>query len=327
MHPTGSWLPAAALVLVLGISASASASESGCDRPVADLLPILERMERSWSEVTDYTARLLKTERLVDGTVTEENGIIRFRKPDQLHLRVTEGPNTGAVVLFPKPGTKDIVLGRPGGVSGTVAGLLVKLPAIGGLVPHEFPLDDPRLTDGQHHPLPDSSIGGMIELIADNVKTAARHREGSVCLRESETIAGHRSVTLEVHLPADKGSWHTATKGESLWRIGQDYAQDRYVILYNNPKVRRWNSLRAGTRVFVPRYYAPRAMLWVSEEVHLPVRLRMYDNDGRIYESYTNADLRIDVGLSDDDFDPERLGFPSKDTAPSRPRARPASIR
>ena len=327
MHPTRSWLPETALVLLLGVGAATSASARECTRPVADLLPILDRMEQSWSQVSDYTARLVKTERFVDGTSTKENGVIRFRKPNQLHLRVVEGPNAGAELLFPKPGTEDVVLGRPGGVSGRVAGLLASLPAIGGLVPHEFSLDDPRLLDGQHHPLPDSSLEGMIRLIAVNVRNAAERGEGSICFHDSELVGGHRSMKLEVRLPSDEGSWHTAAKGDSLWSIGEEYDQDRYVILYNNASIKRWNNLPAGARIFVPRYYAPRTMLWVSEEVHLPVRLHMYDDDERLYEAYTNAGLRVDVGLSDEDFDPVRHGFPAIGTPQTRPRARPASTR
>jgi len=310
MHPTRIRLPLAALALLLGIASAAAASDRDCIRPIADLLPIVERMERSWNGVSDYTARLVKTERFVDGALTEEYGNIRFRKPNQLYLRVIDGPNAGAVLLFPKPGTDDVILGRPGGVSGTVAGFLVNLPAVGELIPHEFDLRDSRLLDGQHHPLPDSSVGGMIRLISANVRNAARRSEGRVCFHDTEIIDGHPSSKFEVRLPSDEGFWHTAAEGETLWGIGEDYGQDRYVILYNNASVERWNDLPAGTRVFIPRYYAPRTELWVSDEVHLPVRLRMYDDDERLYESYSNAGLRVDVGLTDKDFDPARHGFP-----------------
>ena len=313
----------AALALFLGFVASASAADVACQRPVSDLLPVLHRMERSWSRVSDYTSRLVKTERFVDGTLTKERGIIHFRKPNQLHLRVVEGPNAGAEVLFPKPGTDDVILGRPGGVSGTVAGFLVSLPAVGGLIPHEFDLHDPRLLDGQHHPLPDSSLGGMIRLIATNVRIAARRGEGGVCFHASEVVAGHRSTKIEVHLPADRGLWHTVAEGETLWSIGEDYGQDRYVILYNNGATDEWDDLPPGTRIFIPRYYAPRAVIWISEDIDLPVRLRLFDDQGRLYESYTNAGLAIDVGLDDEDFDPARHGFPAGGRA-DRPAERKA---
>ena len=151
------------LVLVLaGVTASPTlaAAQALCTRPVADAIPLLETMEASWERVSDYTAELLKTERFVDGTITTERGAIAFRKPNQLHFRLLEGPHAGAELLFPKPGTDDVVLARPGGVSGALAGFLINVPGIGSLVPYEFALDDDRLMAGQHHPVTTSTIAG-----------------------------------------------------------------------------------------------------------------------------------------------------------------------
>lgn len=291
--------------------APAAGAENPCFRPVTEVLPLLEKMERSWDEVTDYTAILLKTERFIDGTVTKERGMIKFRKPNQLYLHVLQGANQGAEVLFPKPGTDSVVLGRPGGVSGALAGFLVKVPAIGGLIPYEFDLDEGRLMKGQHHPLTDSTIKGMLRLVSVNVRAAARNREGAACVHPVERVDGKRALRLELRAPANAGTWHTVVEGETLWSIGGDYRQDRYVILYNNPSMDPVNPLPAGAKVFVPRYYAPRSVIWVGEASSLPLRLQMFDREGRLYESYTNTRLEIDVGLTDEDFDPVRHGFPA----------------
>lgn len=303
--------------MVLGLPAApvASALESVCQRPMFHAMPLLEKMERSWDEVSDYTAILLKTERFVDGAVTEERGFIKFRKPHQIYFNLLDGDNAGAELLFPKPGTDSLVLGRPGGVPGAVAGFLISMPAIGNLIPFEFALEDRRLMVGQHHPLPDSTISGMMRLISVNVRTANRHLEGSMCFHASESVHGRPATKLEVRLPADVGVWHTATRGETFWTIGKDYGQDRYVIAYNNPSVDPENPLSAGDRIFVPRYYAPRALIWVSEASSLPLRMQIFDRENRLYEAYSNVDLRIDVGLTDEDFDPVRHGFPSVTTS------------
>ena len=291
------------------------AAEGHCTRPVADAIPLLETMERSWSEVSDYTAHLVKTERFVDGTTATERASIAFRKPNQLYLRLLEGPNAGAELLYRKPGTDDVILVRPGGVSGTLAGFLVKVPGIGTLIPYEFALDDDRLMAGQHHPLPDSTIAGMLRLISVNLRAAAKREEGAMCIHPSELIDGHRAIKIEVLLPPDVGTWHRVMDGETLKTISEDYGQDRYVILYNNPSIHSKESLSAGDRIFVPRYYAPRTLLWVSEASDLPVKLQMSDVEKRLYEAYTNLELRIDVGLDDKLFDPVQHGFPA--AAPS----------
>ena len=116
-------------------------------------------------------------------------------------------------------------------------------------------------------------------------------------------------------LPPDVGTWHRVVDGETLKTISEDYGQDRYVILYNNPSMHSKESLSAGDRIFVPRYYAPRTLLWVSDASDLPVKLQMSDVEKRLYEAYTNLELRIDVGLDDKLFDPVQHGFPA--AAPS----------
>ena len=306
-----------AALLAAGVIAApvASSAETACNRPVTDAIPLIEKMERSWAEVSDYTSTLLKTERFIDGTVTEARGQVKFRKPDQLYLHVLERANAGAELLFPNPRTNSVILGRPVGVSGAVAGFLVKVPSIGRLIPYEFDLEDGRLMNGQHHPLPDVTIAGMIDLISVNLKTAARRREGSMCFRAGELVDGGRAIKLEVLFRFEEGIWHTVARGETLWTIGKDYGQDRYVIQYNNPSANPAKALPAGARIFVPRYYAARVLIWVSESSHLPVKLHMYDAEGRLYEAYSNADLRLDVGLTGDDFDPVLYGFPAVTSA------------
>jgi hypothetical protein len=219
------------------LATGASAAVNNCDQPITDVLPLLEKMERSWNEITDYTAYLHKTERFIDGTVTEERAFIKFRKPDQLYLRFLEGANPGAELLFPKPGTDSVILARPGGAAGAVAGFLMKVPAIGRLVPYEFDLHDARLMAGQHHPLPDSSLAAMMQLISVNVRTAVERLEGSMCFHAGERIDEKPTTKFEVRLPPESGVWHTIADGETLWTIGTDRAQDRYVILYNNPSL------------------------------------------------------------------------------------------
>jgi hypothetical protein len=300
-----------ALAVALLATPVARASDNPCFRPVAEFIPLLEKMEQSWDAVTDYTTLLVKTERFVDGTITDQIGLLKFRKPNQLYLHVLEGTNEGAELLFPKPGTDSVVLGRPGGVTGAVAGFLVKVPAIGSLVPYEFDLADGRLMEGQHHLLTDSTIDGMMRLVSVNLRLAARNREGAACLHPVELVGGKRARRLELLAPVDAGTWHTVADGETLWTIGGDYGQDRYVIIYNNPSIDESKPLPVGEKIFVPRYYAPRAVIWVGEASNLPLKLQMFDRERRLYESYANTELRIDVGLPDEDFDPVRHGFPA----------------
>jgi negative regulator of sigma E activity len=52
-------------------------------------------------------------------------------------------------------------------------------------------------------------------------------------------------------------------------------------------------------------YYSYRAELNLDLEKKLPIRVRIYDWDDMLVESYGYEDVRLDAGLTEADFDPE----------------------
>ena len=51
-------------------------------------------------------------------------------------------------------------------------------------------------------------------------------------------------------------------------------------------------------------YYGYRATVAIDEEWKLPVAVKVYDWDDKLVENYHYSDIRVNVGLSDKDFDP-----------------------
>ena len=52
------------------------------------------------------------------------------------------------------------------------------------------------------------------------------------------------------------------------------------------------------------KYYGYRATVAIDEEWKLPVAVKVYDWDDKLVENYHYSDIRVNVGLSDKDFDP-----------------------
>jgi len=266
-------------------------------------LRIVESMEDAWENVTDYTAVIAKKERFRDGTVKSQRVLVKFRKPADQYLGVREGPNKGAELLYPTGGGNDLILGHPGGFTGTVARFLRRLPGIRRAVPEEFSIEDPRLLKGQHHTILDLNLGKMVRLIAQAVRTSAEYGEGQIIVHPSEDVDGRPAEVLELLYPPDAGFMLTVQQGDTLFTVARESGQDVFAILYNNPEIGGATDLRAGQRIFVPRYYAARAVVWIGHEPRLPLRLEIYDGQGRLYESYEHSELAINVGLTDMDFD------------------------
>jgi len=52
-------------------------------------------------------------------------------------------------------------------------------------------------------------------------------------------------------------------------------------------------------------YYSHRALLCINLETHLPNRLKIWDAENRLIEFYQYLDVKTNVGLTAEDFDPE----------------------
>ncbi len=298
-------LSAVTLTLIGMILPGAPASRPRQD-PQVNLertLEIIGSMEDAWETITDYTAIVAKTERFRDGTVRSEQALVKYRKPADHYLRVLDGDDKGAEVLYPTGDNSDLILAHKGGVTGAVARFIGGIPGIGGVIPKEFGIEDPRLLARQHHIIFDINLGKVGRLIAQPVRTSAEHGEGQIIFHPSEEVNGRPADVMELLYPADAGIIRTVQEGDTLFSVAPEWGQDMAVILYNNPEIDGPTDLRAGQSIFVPRYYGARVVLWIGQQPRLPLKLEIYDSMGRLYESYEHSELRINIGLTDMDFD------------------------
>ena len=274
-----------------------------------EVLGLLADMEQAWSQIEDYSKLVDKTERLVNGDVTEQTVFIKFRRPGQYYMTVLEGPNKDGELIYPAREGSDLALAHAGGFKGGFARFLQKTVILARVVPTEFRLDDPTLGEWQHQTATDTSIGATIAQIAGNVRRAIENGEGEIAVSDECDDSGNCLLKLDFSLPAEVGETHEVVKGETLWSIAADYGRPMYVIWYNNPTVRGPRKLKPGQTVFVPRYYSARGTVWVSPESLLPQRIEIFDAEGRLYERYTYRDLQLNIGLTDLDFDPENPDY------------------
>lgn len=65
---------------------------------------------------------------------------------------------------------------------------------------------------------------------------------------------------------------------------------------------------RAPGGKFSP-YYAPRAKICFNAKTRMPTRVTIWDDEDNIVEDYSYADVRLNPGLTDADFDPENPNY------------------
>jgi LysM repeat protein len=253
-------------------------------------------MGEAADRITDYTMTLVRQERMGEALQPERTAIEKWARPYRLYLKDIEGPDAGQEILFVRGWNDDRLRAHKGGILGLFT---VSLDPYGA-----------KATAHAHHPVTDVSLPGFVKTVLDNVNEARRRDEGSVRGVGRETLRGRPSLALELTSPR-AGDLHVMKKGETLWDVARETGQTMYVILHAN-RDKGWrgpHDPRPGDSVFVPRYYAGKVLLWVDEELRLPIQALIYDFDGNLYERYEHRDLRVNVGLADADFDPRNPAY------------------
>lgn len=284
-----------ALVLLAASLALAAPSAGTSAGPALDRDPRawLHAMGEATRSLADYTMTLHKREWIDDeGMSPEEIVEVKWARGDRYYFKKIRGSGKGREVLFKRGWNGDQLR-----VSlNTWPNIRLNLDPYGKLA-----------LEGLNRPVFETSIVYIVNTILGNAATGDRRADGKMVFVGPDTVLGRHCVKLDIQGPTHAGSWYTAQPGENLLQIAEKLGHAVRTISHAN-RGKRWNdvfSVRAGDRIYVPRYYASRIELWIDDQTHLPVQASIYDDDGVLFEHYEHWDLKANVGLTDTDFSPD----------------------
>jgi hypothetical protein len=237
-----------AAILFLGIVAGTALPSWGTTE--AELLQFLDRADRSYAEVNDYTAILLRREWIEEALRPQETILLKFQRPFRVYMRWIEGPGKGREGLYVAGAHKDKFL-------------VQEARGFRSLVTAVLDPSHPRVLEESRHPITDVGIGRLLEIIGENTRRAARGGVLRLVDRSPGTVGDRRVHQVEGILPRNSG---------------------------------------AG-------YYCYRVLVSFDQENDLPIRVVVYDWDDRVVEEYVYTQLRLNAGLTDQDFDPENQDY------------------
>jgi outer membrane lipoprotein-sorting protein len=275
-----------AVVLLLAVAANAAVP-----RYDADAVSALAAMEKGAAATNDYTMSLVKRELFGTELSPAETIAIKWQRPQRIYLHETVGMREGQEVIYVPGWNKNR--------------LKVHKWFNWNLDPYGT-----LAMAHTHHPITEVSLVRLVDLVLDNVRRARAKNVGTLASFGSETLFGRRVVRVEATTPPT-GTSPTVEKGQTLWDIAKATGQSMYVILHAN-KSRGWTQAdhpKPGDAAIVPDFYAGRVVLWIDQELQLPIEVDLYDHEGHLYEHYEHHDLRVNVGLTDVDFDPKNPAY------------------
>lgn len=286
------WVGVAGCLLGFIIGSVQAAAGEPMDNP-------LDRATRSLEasrSLTDYTAVLVKRERFGKKLAQEEEILFKFAKPFRVYMRWVGKVNRGQEALYVQGENKDRLKAHKGGFLGLVS---VNVNPIGSMA-----------MDGQHHPVFHAGIEATTVLVIRDLKRGLARKEVRVMDRGEVNLDGRAVVKVEAFFPETlAGETHHAKDNDTLWDVAERYDQDMYVILSANKGVDGPADIRGGQSLLVPHYYCQRSVSYFDVGTNLLVKIENYDWNGDLYESYYYKDLKLNVGLTDEDFDPKNKGY------------------
>jgi nucleoid-associated protein YgaU len=261
----------------------------------AEALDTLDAMGKAAAATNDYTMRLVKRELFDTKLSPEETIVIKWQRPQRVYLHELVGAYEGQEVLYAPGWNKNRIKVH----SGSFPDITLNLDPYGSLAMAH-----------SHHPLPQVSLVQLVDRILDNVRRARAKSVGTLQFEGRDEVLGRQAARLEATMPPT-GTTPTIERGQTLWDIAKATGQSMYVILHAN-RTRQWRQgghPTPGDAVVVPEYYAGRMVVWVDDELHLPIQVDLYDHEGKLYEHYEHHDLAVNVGLTDADFDPKNRAY------------------
>ncbi|MBK9756318.1 MAG: DUF1571 domain-containing protein [Nannocystis sp.] len=151
---------------------------------------LLGAMEAAYAGVKDYTATLLKQERVKGKLLPRETIQVKFRKPFSIYMKWTGSEKAGQEVLYVRGRNDGQMRAHPG----SFPDVTVSLKPGSGLAMR-----------GNRHPITEASLGDVLALMLRDLKRSEARPQDGVTLTDlgEETRFGARVRCVEGRFPAD----------------------------------------------------------------------------------------------------------------------------
>jgi len=292
---------AVSLTLLMSLVAAAEEAAPAVDPPQEDpervkLREIISKMRESAKNLKSYSVTIHERELFGKELSVLDVVKIKWQAPQRVYINYVKGPFAGREVIYYQGWNNNEVRAHEGGFLGAIN---VNLDPYGNMA-----------MKGNHHPAAEVSLVRFVRVLAHNIEKADERGEGTVKITENVKLWGWDTTKIECTAPKG-GRFYTMKDDETLFDVAKKYNTSMYLILHHNPK-HDWDEADdadEGDKVFVPRYYAGKMVLWIDTEVWMPIKAEIYDHFGRLYEDYEHRDLKVNVPLSRRVFDPDNKEY------------------
>ena len=173
--------------------------------------------------------------------------------------------------------------------------------------PHVFPYLtmqlDPRgnlMRKNQHYSIMELGydfIGRSIALTINKDKDGLNN----FSLKGKTPKNGHNCYLIEYENKAYGYSDYRVSERETATSIALRLCVNDYLLRQNNNLLNEFGYIKKGTVLHVPTLYCQKAVLFIDDQLFLPVSLSLFDDKG-LFESYDYTNIRINEPIEAAEF-------------------------
>jgi outer membrane lipoprotein-sorting protein len=179
---------------------------------------IISKAVKAYEKIDDYVCRFSQKE-LIKGKIREEkNLILKFKKPQQIYLRWTEGSDKGNEAIYVEGKNKNK--------------LTVHLSGLWKFITVSVDPNGSRAMKDRRHPITEAGIGHVIQLMADNYSRAINDKECVISKAEDAEVSGRKAILFKATFPPDKGYYNHII---NIW-IDRDLSLPVKIVVYGKNK-------------------------------------------------------------------------------------------
>jgi len=254
---------------------------------------IIDDMLDSFGELRTLEYDFYQNEQLRKGR-NEYLAHVRLQiNPQKVYVK-TISPDKGIEVLYRDGHLNNKALINPNGFPY----VNVKLDPLSG-----------QLMKDRHHPIFRSGFKPIERIMRKAIKRADEESVNVLTRTADDAFDGKECYKVELNDPTFGYVNYTVKSGENLCTISDRLNIGDYMIMLQNPKISDFKDVSAGDVIRIPTSYSKRTVIWVEKDTMLPIKLKMFDEKGVLYEQFEFRNMQINPSFPSNEFTENGPGY------------------